>query len=86
MALASIPNDSETDFTEAVYAAQGAELNILGVNWVFAPVGDVNSERENPVIGVRSFGDGTYSFHSLCHMYEPFVRPRARRTARLLIV
>ncbi|KAJ3856078.1 glycoside hydrolase [Lentinula lateritia] len=48
---------SSLEFTEAIYAAQGAELNMLGVNWAFAPVGDVNSERENPVIGVRSFGD-----------------------------
>lgn len=73
MALGSIQDDSESsstpgadvpksslDFTEAVYTAQAAELDILGVNWAFAPVGDVNSERENPVIGVRSFGDGLY--------------------------
>ncbi|KAJ3836732.1 glycoside hydrolase [Lentinula raphanica] len=53
---AALPNNS-LDFTEAIYAAQGAELDMLGVNWAFAPVGDVNSERENPVIGVRSFGD-----------------------------
>ncbi|KAJ3875129.1 glycoside hydrolase [Lentinula edodes] len=68
MAMASIPDTddltsgdivrkSSLEFTEAIYAAQGAELNMLGVNWAFAPVGDVNSERENPVIGVRSFGD-----------------------------
>ncbi|KAF5392067.1 hypothetical protein D9757_003338 [Collybiopsis confluens] len=64
MALGSIQDDSQSsslksslDFTEAVYAAQATELNLLGVNWAFAPVGDVNSERENPVIGVRSFGD-----------------------------
>ncbi|KAH7868318.1 glycoside hydrolase superfamily [Lentinula edodes] len=68
MAMASIPDiddltsgdivrKSSLEFTEAIYAAQGAELNMLGVNWAFAPVGDVNSERENPVIGVRSFGD-----------------------------
>ncbi|KAJ4481059.1 glycoside hydrolase [Lentinula aciculospora] len=60
MAMASISDDlsrSIPNFTEAIYAVQGAELNMLGVNWAFAPVGDVNSERENPVIGVRSFGD-----------------------------
>ncbi|KAJ3991284.1 glycoside hydrolase [Lentinula boryana] len=52
-----LPSKSSLNFTEAIYAAQGVELNMLGVNWAFAPVGDVNSERENPVIGVRSFGD-----------------------------
>ncbi|KAJ3978743.1 glycoside hydrolase [Lentinula detonsa] len=52
-----LPSKSSPNFTEAIYAAQGVELNMLGVNWAFAPVADVNSERENPVIGVRSFGD-----------------------------
>ncbi|KAE9406169.1 glycoside hydrolase [Gymnopus androsaceus JB14] len=55
MALASIPNvetggtlKSSLDVAEAVYAAQGAELNHLGVNWVFAPVGDVNTFGDDP--------------------------------------
>ena len=60
----SLPSSS-LDFTQAVYAAQGAELDLLGVNLAFAPVGDVNSDPENPVIGVRSFGDGT------CRSFSP---------------
>lgn len=35
----------------------GAELGALGVNMNLAPVLDVNSNRMNPVIGVRAFGD-----------------------------
>lgn len=35
----------------------GAELLALGVNMNLAPVLDVNSNRANPVIGVRAFGD-----------------------------
>lgn len=35
----------------------GSELNALGIMCNFAPVLDVNSNRENAVIGVRSFGD-----------------------------
>lgn len=35
----------------------GAELSALGVNMNLAPVLDVNSNRKNPVIGVRAFGD-----------------------------
>lgn len=35
----------------------GAELHALGINMNLAPVLDVNSNRKNPVIGVRSFGD-----------------------------
>jgi len=35
------------------------EMRALGVNLNFAPVLDVNSERSNPVIGVRSFSDSS---------------------------
>lgn len=31
-------------------------LRSLGIDWVFAPVADVNVEPRNPVIGARSFG------------------------------
>ncbi|KAF8869715.1 glycoside hydrolase superfamily [Gymnopilus junonius] len=30
---------------------------MVGINWVYAPVGDVNTDSRNPVIGVRSYGD-----------------------------
>lgn len=40
-----------------VGAAIGAELAALGVNLVYAPVCDVNTNPNNPVIGVRSFSD-----------------------------
>ena len=32
------------------------EARALGVNWVYAPVADVDLEPENPIIGVRAFG------------------------------
>ncbi|MHC1692121.1 MAG: beta-N-acetylhexosaminidase [Sphaerochaetaceae bacterium] len=35
------------------------ELRALGVNFNLAPVMDVNSNKNNPVIGVRSYGDTT---------------------------
>lgn len=35
----------------------GSELRALGINIDFAPVADVNSNPDNPVIGTRSFGD-----------------------------
>ena len=34
----------------------GERLRALGVDWTFAPVADVHSERLNPVIGPRAFG------------------------------
>lgn len=35
----------------------GRELSALGINTNFAPVMDVNNNPDNPVIGVRSFGE-----------------------------
>ncbi|WP_134702588.1 glycoside hydrolase family 3 protein [Ammoniphilus sp. YIM 78166] len=37
--------------------ALGEELRALGINMNFAPVLDVNNNPDNPVIGVRSFGE-----------------------------
>jgi beta-N-acetylhexosaminidase len=33
------------------------EARALGVQWIFAPVADVNVNPENPVINIRSFGE-----------------------------
>ena len=35
----------------------GKELRALGINWNLAPVVDINNNPQNPVIGVRSFGE-----------------------------
>ena len=43
--------------TRAVAAGIGAELAALGIGLDLAPDADVNSTPDNPVIGVRSFGD-----------------------------
>lgn len=37
--------------------ATGDDLLRLGINWNYAPVLDVNNNPNNPVIGVRSFGE-----------------------------
>jgi len=37
--------------------ATADDLIQLGINWNYAPVLDVNNNPENPVIGVRSFGE-----------------------------
>ncbi|WP_372696808.1 glycoside hydrolase family 3 protein [Arthrobacter sp. JSM 101049] len=46
----------DTALTRASAAAIGAELASCGINLNLAPVADVNSAPDNPVIGVRSFG------------------------------
>jgi beta-N-acetylhexosaminidase len=42
--------------TEQVAAAIAGEIGSIGINLDFAPVADVNSNPDNPVIGVRAFG------------------------------
>ncbi|MEK5444972.1 MULTISPECIES: beta-N-acetylhexosaminidase [unclassified Fredinandcohnia] len=44
-----------------VGVATGIELKALGINWNLAPVLDVNNNPDNPVIGVRSFGESAES-------------------------
>ncbi|MBQ8953970.1 MAG: hypothetical protein IJ048_07620 [Clostridia bacterium] len=54
MALAAT-GDAEN--ARAMAAIYGEELSLLGIDTDFAPVLDVNSNPNNPVIGVRSFSD-----------------------------
>ena len=46
----------DTSLTRRSAAVIGAELAAYGINLDLAPVVDVNSAADNPVIGVRSFG------------------------------
>ncbi len=48
-------NSEELTFLSA--KKMGRELMGVGVNFTFAPVVDVNSNPDNPVIGIRSYGD-----------------------------
>jgi len=33
------------------------EMRAMGVNWLYAPVADINNNPDNPVINIRSFGE-----------------------------
>lgn len=46
----------DQDLTAAVGRSVARELRAVGVNLNFAPDADINSNPDNPVIGVRSFG------------------------------
>lgn len=54
MALAAT---GRPDYTYQVARATAREMRSVGGNWNFAPVLDVNNNINNPVIGVRSFGE-----------------------------
>lgn len=47
----------DVEATRKVSRATAEELNAVGVNMNLAPVMDVNNNPQNPVIGVRSFGE-----------------------------
>ena len=54
MALAATGNPEYARTMASIY---GKEMSLVGVNTDFAPVMDINNNPNNPVIGVRSFGD-----------------------------
>jgi len=47
----------DVGLTQAVAGSMGRDLVAAGINLDLAPVADVNSNPDNPVIGVRSFGE-----------------------------
>jgi beta-N-acetylhexosaminidase len=46
----------DVELTAAVAAAIGEELAAVGVTLDLAPVADVNTNPDNPIVGIRSFG------------------------------
>jgi beta-glucosidase len=45
------------DYAEQMGAITAQEALAIGINWVLAPVMDVNNNPDNPVINVRAFGE-----------------------------
>jgi len=60
MAIGAIAEKSVSE-AEALAVAMGeitaTEAMAIGLNWILAPVVDVNNNPENPVINVRAFGE-----------------------------
>jgi beta-N-acetylhexosaminidase len=54
---AALGRVDDPEATRQVAAAVGRQARAAGIDVVLAPVVDVNSDPENPVIGLRSFGD-----------------------------
>lgn len=57
MALGAIPGEQAEAYARRQAQAIAQELLAVGVNWNFAPVVDVNNNSDNPIIGIRSFGE-----------------------------
>lgn len=54
------------DMTEKIAAAVAHETRALGVHWNFAPVCDINSNPQNPIVNIRSFGETPARVMSHC--------------------
>lgn len=46
-----------------------AELKYAGINLLLAPVLDVNTDRDNPIINIRSFSDDPYTVTRLANVF-----------------
>ncbi|MGQ0813651.1 MAG: glycoside hydrolase family 3 N-terminal domain-containing protein, partial [Gemmatimonadota bacterium] len=57
----------------------GAEARAVGINWVFAPVLDVNTDPANPIVNVRAYGSDP---DDVARFGTAFIRGAAR--ARVL--
>ncbi len=55
-AMRRIGDLGDEAFAERLAAAQAEELRALGITMSFAPVADVHTRAENPIIGDRAFG------------------------------
>ncbi len=45
------------------------DARAMGVNWIFAPVADVNNNPDNPIINIRSFGENPQQVASFVEAY-----------------
>ncbi|MCS6834802.1 MAG: beta-N-acetylhexosaminidase [Anaerolineae bacterium] len=52
----ALSNSNDEAQAERCYGVLGTEMRALGINWDYAPVVDISYNRENPTVGVRSFG------------------------------
>ena len=58
-AIAQLNLPLACDYAEQMGAVTAQEAVAIGLNWVLAPIVDVNNNPNNPVINVRAFGETT---------------------------
>lgn len=59
----------EESYSENAGEIAGSELNAVGINMNLAPVVDVNNNANNPVIGLRSYGDNAETVGKLASAF-----------------
>jgi beta-glucosidase len=82
MALSAIADAQQAETLAAQMGAITAqEALALGINWLLAPVVDVNNNPDNPVINVRAFGDTPATVSRLTQAFIEGARPYPVLTA-----
>ena len=56
-AIAQTNPDLARDYARRMGSVTAQEAMAIGLNWVLAPVADVNNNPDNPVINIRAFGE-----------------------------
>jgi beta-glucosidase len=62
MALGEIYQNNPSlalDYARQMGAVTASEALAIGINWLYAPIVDVNNNPDNPVINIRAFGDNS---------------------------
>lgn len=70
-AVARNDSDLAQHYAEQIGAITAKEGLAIGINWVLAPVVDVNNNPNNPVINVRAFGEHPMQ---VSHLASAFIR------------
>ncbi len=73
MALSEIANqdlDLAVKYARGMGAITAQEALAIGINWVLAPVVDVNNNPDNPVINIRAFGEDS---EIVCQLTTAFI-------------
>jgi len=70
----------DVERTRAMGAATAREARAIGVHWLFVPVADVNNNPDNPIINIRSYGEGPEAVASHVRAFIEGA-PRIRSTA-----
>jgi len=72
MALSAIePRNRAADYAAQMGAITAREALAIGINWMLAPVVDVNNNPANPVINIRAFGETP---QEVSHLAPAFIR------------
>ncbi len=66
----ALGKQGDTALTKRVAQAIAKEAKGIGIHWNFAPVCDINSNKQNPIINTRAFGEviGDVIPHSLAYI------------------